>query len=106
MNSSPLSAYAALEHMRELQAAAAAKPTRRAERPALPAFHRVSIRYAGPSDAAALSALAALDSRTSAPHGDVVLAELDGTPVAALGVDDGTAIADPFLPTADLVQML
>jgi hypothetical protein len=65
----------------------------------------VSIRYAGSCDAQALAALATLDSKDGL-GGDVLLAEVDGVPVAALAVDDGAHVADPFRPTLDLVQML
>jgi hypothetical protein len=40
------------------------------------------------------------------PFGPVLLAEVDGRPRAALSVRDGSVIADPFAPTADVVEML
>ena len=65
----------------------------------------VSIRRAGPHDAPALCRLAALDS--AAPlRGEVLLAELEGEPLAALSLTDGAAVADPFRPTAGLVALL
>jgi hypothetical protein len=102
---SPISAGAAFEHLRELSADRANKAPRRSKLPELPVAWNVSIRYAGPSDARSLAALAALDSRR-APRGDVIVAELDGTVVVALGLDDGAVLANPFRSTADLVQML
>ena len=63
------------------------------------------LRFAGPADAAAIDRLAQLDSRR-APRGAVLLAEVDGTPWAALSIDDGHAIADPFRPTGELVALL
>jgi hypothetical protein len=62
------------------------------------------IRRAMPADAAALADLAALDSARPL-QGDVLLAEAGGAAVAALSAD-GRAIADPFAPTADVVDVL
>ena len=65
----------------------------------------VSIRRAGPHDAPALHRLAALDS--AAPlRGEVLVAEVDGEPRAALSLTDGACVADPFRPTAALVALL
>ena len=62
-------------------------------------------RRADPSDAPALRALAQLDS--SEPLAEpVLIAETGGHPRAALSLADGAAIADPFHPTADLVELL
>ena len=65
----------------------------------------ILVRRARPEDAPGLRRLAALDSRP-APRGEALLAEADGEIVAALPLDRGPAVADPFRPTADLVQML
>ena len=65
----------------------------------------VSIRRAGPHDAPALCRLAALDSALPLT-GEVLLAEVDGEPRAALSLADGAAIADPFAPTTALVELL
>jgi hypothetical protein len=65
----------------------------------------VSIRRAGPHDAPALCRLAALDS--AAPlSGEVLMAVVDGEPLAALALADGSVVADPFAPTAALVELL
>ena len=64
----------------------------------------ITIRLATPADAADVRELAELDGRHS-PHGDVLLAEVDGRPWAAIGMD-GTVVADPFRPTTDAVRML
>ena len=68
----------------------------------------VAIRLAEPEDATALAELAAIDSTTHfAERGGLVLvAESHGHPVAALDVERGTAIADPFEPSAPLVDLL
>jgi hypothetical protein len=65
----------------------------------------LTIRSHRPADRVALERLAALDSRRL-PHGDLVLGEVDGALLAAVRVEDGEAIADPFAPTADLVATL
>lgn len=66
---------------------------------------QIIIRPARTDDGYALSRLAALDS-SSAPSGRVLLAEVDGEMVAALPVDGGRTIADPFRATAALVALL
>jgi hypothetical protein len=68
-------------------------------------FSALMIRRAVAADKAALEHLAELDcaSRVCDP---VLLAEQDGRAVAALSLNDGTAIADPFKPTADIVALL
>jgi hypothetical protein len=65
----------------------------------------IVIRSATQHDAPALSRLAALDS--AAPVlGRALLAELDGKMLAALPLDGGPAIADPFSESAHLVELL
>ena len=49
--------------------------------------------------------LALLDDRR-APAGPALLAYVDGELRAAVGLVDGQAIADPFRPTAELVEIL
>lgn len=65
----------------------------------------IVIRRADASDARALHRLAALDE-APAPHAgpEVLVAEVAGRIVAA--VDGDRAIADPFEPTAPLVDLL
>ena len=65
----------------------------------------ISIRAATNGDGPALARLAALDS-AAVPFGPVLLAEVDGTPRAALSVNDGRVIGDPFARTDDVVQLL
>ena len=62
---------------------------------------RVATRY----DDAELRTLAALDSARPLA-GSVIVAESDGRIDAALSLEDGRAIADPFRPTAGLVDVL
>ncbi len=65
----------------------------------------VAIRAARGSDGPALARLAALDSRRPLT-GALLVAERDGALAAALSLDTGEHVADPFLPTADLVELL
>jgi len=65
----------------------------------------LTIRRATATDAFALRRLAAIDS-AAPPTGDVLLAEMGNELWAAVAVDDGAAIADPFRPSGDLVDLL
>jgi hypothetical protein len=63
------------------------------------------VRRGRPSDAAGLRELAELDSARPLT-GDTVVAVVDGRAVAAVSLHDGRVVADPFVPTADIVQIL
>lgn len=65
----------------------------------------VTLRPATAADAPAVERLAQLDS-ARVPGGELLLAVVDGTPLAAMSVDTGDVIADPFSRTLDLVRML
>jgi hypothetical protein len=52
-----------------------------------------------------LERLAALSERPL-HDGDWLVAELDGVPVAAVSVDDGSTVYDPFKPTSQIVSLL
>jgi hypothetical protein len=65
----------------------------------------VVIRRATAAEAPVVEQLAALDS-SRAPRGDVLLALVDGAPWAALSVADGHAVANPFRPSAEAVDLL
>jgi hypothetical protein len=65
----------------------------------------ITIRHSTPADQPRVIALAELDSRT-APEGQALLAEVGGELRAAVGIADGVAIADPFVPTEDIVRLL
>ena len=71
--------------------------------PAVP--DAVVIRPARDADAPALHDLAELDS-AGPLTGDVLVALVDGRPWAALSLDDGRVVADPFRPTAAAVELL
>jgi hypothetical protein len=65
----------------------------------------LTIRHANGYDEPALARLAALDS-SRVPSGELLVAELDGQLVAALSIDTGASIADPFEHTAAIVDSL
>ena len=52
-----------------------------------------------------LERLAALSERPL-HEGDWLVADLDGVPVAAVSIDDGTTVYDPFRPTSQAVSLL
>ena len=103
-----LAQMVATEQSRDLRARADGRRGRRSRRAhadgAVPTGE-VSIRWAGRDDGEALGRLAALDAK-AVPAQPVLLAELDGEPVAALSVADRSAVADPFRPTGSLVSLL
>ena len=65
----------------------------------------VAMRRATVEDERAVRRLAQLDEMTP-PQGDVLLAEVDGRLVAALPLEGGRAVADPFTPTQEIVELL
>ena len=65
----------------------------------------ITLRHASSSDEHALRQLAELDSRPTL-EGPVLLAEIDGRLAAAVAVDNGAAVADPFERTVPLVELL
>jgi hypothetical protein len=63
------------------------------------------VRRGRPADHDALAILAKLDS--SRPlTGRTVVGEVDGRVVAAVSLHDGRVVADPFVSTADVVEVL
>ena len=68
-------------------------------------MNNLTIRRATASDEFAVRRLAALDSAFP-PTGDVLLAEMGDELWAALSVDTGHAVADPFRHSGDLVDLL
>jgi hypothetical protein len=63
------------------------------------------IRPASPDDEPAIARLSALDEH-DLPRGERLIGELGGRIVAALDVRSGDAVADPFVPTTGLVELL
>ena len=65
----------------------------------------IRIRMSQQGDRAALGRLAALDSH-EAPRGQALLGFAGNALVAALPLDGGEAIADPFERSAEVVDLL
>jgi hypothetical protein len=68
-------------------------------------MQNITVRRSTSGDESALGRLAALDS-ASPPRGPALIAEADTRMLAALPLGAGRPIADPFEPTAGLVQLL
>ena len=65
----------------------------------------LTLRLATSADRPALARLAELD-QASRPAEPVLLGVVMQRPIAALSLRDGSVIADPFSPTAELVELL
>jgi hypothetical protein len=99
-----LNRFLAAEQTRDrLQATADARAARYA-RPPTASSPVVTIRLAQDQDAPALTDLSELDGRR-VEHHPVLVAEVDGRLAAARDID-GHAVADPFRPTAHLLDLL
>jgi hypothetical protein len=96
-----LSKELAGEHIRDLREAARGVSTE----PEEPNRGEDVIRLFAERDIDAIRRLAALDSKP-VPIGGVLVAERRGELVAALPLDGGEALADPFKPTAEVVALL
>jgi hypothetical protein len=72
-----------------------------------PATGELSIRLSTPADDHSGS-VRRLAARTGvdAPSGPVMLAEIDGEPVAAVGLADGSALEDPCRSDPSIVTLL
>jgi hypothetical protein len=71
----------------------------------VPTVADVTVRYARDEDAEALAVLADLDS-SRGPGGTVIVAEVDSELWAAVSLDDGHAVANPFRPSGELTFRL
>lgn len=65
----------------------------------------LTIRPAHDNDAVAIHSLAALDSSLP-PTGNVLVGEVGGELWAALDIDSGVAVADPFRRSGEVVELL
>ncbi len=65
----------------------------------------LTLRICGPADGPALLSVAERDS-APVPAGRVLAAEIDGELIAAIAIASGRVVADPFVPTADAVELL
>jgi hypothetical protein len=68
-------------------------------------MNNITVRYSVASDLSELARLAALDSATP-PRGPALIAEADSRMLAALPLGSGRPIADPFEPTAEILELL
>jgi hypothetical protein len=68
-------------------------------------MHNVIVRPSRPADESGLARLAALDSARPL-RGPALVAESGSRLLAAVPLGPGRAIADPFEPTAELVELL
>jgi hypothetical protein len=106
-----LQSFVAVSQLADRQAAAAsARAARRVssqrQRRGVTALSRaVVLRRAGSQDDAAIARLAELDGAVH-PTGEMLVAEVDEQILAAVPLSGGRAIADPFQPTAKLVELL
>jgi hypothetical protein len=94
----------AAERVKELRRAGAVARLRAATPPAA-REQDVVIRRARSEDRLALAALAVLDGAEE-PLGRTLVAEVDGSIVAALPLDGAGPFSDPFRRTSDLVALL
>jgi hypothetical protein len=98
---SSLNFLAAREHNRDLHRVAQRARVDVGETPVT----RVTLRYSSAADAERLRVLAELDSAET-PIGPALVAEVDGRLRAALPLDGGAPIADPFHRGAELIELL
>jgi hypothetical protein len=70
-----------------------------------PFWSPVVVRLATGVDRRALERLAQLDS-APLPGGSIMMGELHGRPVAAVSLADETVIADPFVRTSEIVELV
>jgi hypothetical protein len=68
-------------------------------------YDSVAVRLARPEDEPAIRRLASLDGK-SVPKGRLLVAEADSEVIAALPVAGGSAVADPFRWTSDVVALM
>jgi hypothetical protein len=71
----------------------------------VPAEQSIAIRRATEADHSVLASLAALEG-VRLRSGDMLIAEVQDEPRAAIHIASGATIADPFRPTADLIELL
>jgi hypothetical protein len=67
--------------------------------------HEILIRRAYADDDLDVTRLAVTDSAQT-PPAPLLVAEIDGVLRVALSLTDGSVIADPFIETADVVELL
>lgn len=75
------------------------------DRPASRVRDPLTVRFAAAADAPELALLAELDC-APLPTAPLLVGERDGRPIVALSLSDGAVVANPFVPTADVVALL
>jgi hypothetical protein len=65
----------------------------------------IRLSVADERDGESIQRLASLTD-SAPPDGPVMLAEVDGEPVAALGIADGNAVTDPSLSSRTILALL
>jgi hypothetical protein len=70
-----------------------------------PPHDDVTVRRAEPRDSEAIRRVAERDTKL-APSGPTLVAEVGGSILAVRPLDGGEAVADPFHPTRDLLDLL
>lgn len=70
-----------------------------------PFWAPVVIRLATEADRSSVERLAQLDSATP-PVGQTLIGELQGRAVAAVSLTNGKTVADPFVPTREIVELV
>ena len=93
------------DRIRQIERMAANASVRQPEPPARPPEGAIALRLCRVHDTEALERLAQLEGRLL-PAGSFVVAEMGGTVVAALPLEGGAALADPFRFTAHLLPLL
>ncbi len=64
-----------------------------------------AVRFAHPDEAGTLRRIAELDDAAELA-GEILVATIDADVVAALSLDDGRVVANPFVRTSDAVELL
>lgn len=98
-----LAEIVATEHRADLRRTA--DRSRTAAAAEVPDTTRVELRHARRDDADIVQRLAVLDEARPL-DGRVLLATANGLTVAALSLDDGRVVADPFVATAEAAALL
>jgi hypothetical protein len=99
----------ALNHLftrtRQQNVTAASAHNPKPSSPIEPVSSPVVIRLATEGDRLSIERLAALDS-TEVPIGATLIGELGERPVVAVSLSDGKAVADPFVATNHILELL
>ena len=92
-------------HIHMARDRAATRPRRHIPISVQPVDPTIALRPAHDDEGGEIARLASLHEAT-APSGEVLLGLVDGTPVAALSLVDGSVVADPFARSGEVVELL